>query len=374
MSETETFSVCFSLDGQFYTDLMRDWVSEGRWKEAYNSLLEDMEGMDHKMAVSILKGEKAIGGNSTDGMELIDQDQDCPRLKSFNEVMDHQFKRIFYRSGTWYKAYAIVTSWCERDMCYARRHHDIGRVIPYTSAEKEELSRCRSLYYADDWKKTEAFVTNKGVILAEETSVDVPMWLLNDMKNERNLTIAIPFVQERGSRIDEEREKLLKMHEVEVDEVEVETIEAADVPSYREEIQEMTEAKDEHAQEAEAFYKRKLAIKEQADSVEDGWVEIFDMDGENSWTVARGALQNWALRNWRDTVDCVEWNPVFPSGFKMYGDDPYHTDLIVSGDINLLTCGSFYEDHKEFNDALYHNAHKLQEEMLGFEIMVLAGS
>jgi phosphohistidine swiveling domain-containing protein len=76
-------------------------------------------------------------------------------------------------------------------------------------------------------------------------------------------------------------------------------------------------------------------------------------------------LMIWALHR-TGKKDLPEWKRVCPSGIKMSGDDPYHTDWMIGAGIPLEA----YED-REFKDASFQLMYQIQGETLNTNFHVL---
>lgn len=115
---------------------------------------------------------------------------------------------------------------------------------------------------------------------------------------------------------------------------------------------------------------RKMVV-EQADSMgEDGWSEISvpaKVAPSGRLRVPRGAFEMWAVERSNGAHLTVGWKPVSPSGLKIMGDDPYHTDWMLGAGLGLHDM--------RYSEALCKAAYaakaEVERRLLGFDCSIL---
>jgi phosphohistidine swiveling domain-containing protein len=100
----------------------------------------------------------------------------------------------------------------------------------------------------------------------------------------------------------------------------------------------------------------------------DQWIEGLRPNGE-VMRFPRAPFEQWCLWRTDGAHLALPWEPVAPSGLKMYGDDPYHSDFLIGGGYSVTSM----LDDKQFQDDVFALRHQVQEEKLGFECAVLSG-
>jgi hypothetical protein len=88
--------------------------------------------------------------------------------------------------------------------------------------------------------------------------------------------------------------------------------------------------------------------------------------------VPRAPLFNWALRvqkNPSRRLIAPEWKPVSPAGVKMGNDDPYHTDWMLGGGLDLKL-----HNDQAFQASSLELMQEIQAKLLNFKVTVLNGS
>lgn len=182
----ESRFVHFTITGEFITELARDMIAEGRLREGERILMEYIDGMQHDIAIEILKGNKKIIGDSDIGLTLEDDDdQDVKTLllKEYSGVVEY--------GGWFWKPYAVVTDWGRKDIAagHIYEHPLYNRNVPYDKDRDliEKLHKeCRNVRYMDNKTEDMQFLLKYGDspqhILWKKT-LPPPYWLKTHNSN-----------------------------------------------------------------------------------------------------------------------------------------------------------------------------------------------
>lgn len=172
--------------------LMRELVIEGRWRFAMDTLVDNMlPHFTYEMAIDVLCGKKTLTGDSSIGMELV-EDKDCAEYKRELAWAYH---------GTWldskhnkyFRPYGRVFGWCELDLggpaggMVNRYHREPIRSYESIGRRSENSVVWRSLYYLHDGRNDRVAVLDlpKGKLesdwkqqhIAFEEVTDTPIWI-----------------------------------------------------------------------------------------------------------------------------------------------------------------------------------------------------
>lgn len=185
-------SVCFKIRGPDMVRLMRDLVLEGRWRFAMNTLVDNM--LPHftiEMAIDVLCGAKTLTGDSSKGMDLVDDDNSQKYRETlawmyFGTWLDSKHNRYF-------RPYGRIFGWCELDLggpagSMVNRYHSRPNYSYETIGRRSENSVVwRSLYYLHDGRNDRVAVLDlpKGKLendwkqqhIAFEEVTDPPIWI-----------------------------------------------------------------------------------------------------------------------------------------------------------------------------------------------------
>lgn len=115
------------------------------------------------------------------------------------------------------------------------------------------------------------------------------------------------------------------------------------------------------------------AINKQA-SENGGWINLETRDGEVVAIVAKQPFYRWAMRGTGINIyDMYPWENISPIGMKMMNDDSDHSDWMIGAglDIGDGYMNNDYENPKSISRIAYRLRHKIQDEELNFECMVL---
>lgn len=156
MPET-VHTVGFTITGEFVTGHARDLcLYENDWEGGYRFLMQSIEGIDHNMAVDILRGEKRLIGESGYGKEnTLDLADEDPEVQAeIKEQMDYRWGGIIRMRPDYWRPYACVTSWGSHDVGAASRYgnprYETETAAPVGSARLKKWSESRCCEYMND--------------------------------------------------------------------------------------------------------------------------------------------------------------------------------------------------------------------------------
>jgi phosphohistidine swiveling domain-containing protein len=131
-------------------------------------------------------------------------------------------------------------------------------------------------------------------------------------------------------------------------------------------------------------YARKIRAQAEERDPGAGFIDltVIREDGDDRptrYSVPRRAFRAYALRRTEGRHLAPEWDAVCPPGLKLYAnDDPLHSDFMF-GSKPRITTDDWYgplggERDSALCLALYDEEHRIQAELLDFEVTVLAGT
>jgi hypothetical protein len=391
MSASAKISTSFNIEGRYLANLCRDMVREGNWERGLKMLTENLMGMTHEIAISILKGEADLTGWSSDeaGIGLMGLDAAGELAVSMRERLDYLYGSVFrYRQGYW-KPYARVLGWCREDMDFAH-NESVFHILdgtPRTSGGRDnsKLAR-RSLYYAN--RPQEDLLV--CVELANQLSIDVlcersdmpPLWFdvsTNEpLAHVRHVFETRPEVlEQRGA--DESQPSLAEvMRKAEASPAELNPTERA-----MREQEEDARYRAERKSHDEKVEQMRTAVREQT-ALKGGYLElaIQGPKGERyaprpMLEVPRNPFLLWALRGFDFEANGKErpaWTPICPMGWKLPLDDRNHSDWVLGAGLDIdATYGADVEAFERLvQSSAYEERARLVQEWTGSDFVVLA--
>ncbi|MTH95205.1 PEP-utilizing enzyme [Roseibium sp. RKSG952] len=331
----------FDVHGDFITDHFRGLVIDDRWRDAVEGLKASLIGASYDHVFAILKGEmKLVGINEIDMVE----DGEC---EDYLEELNWKFGDILIREGRYYRAYAVVTSYGDED-------------IPWGLNNREANIVERAWHYADDRGNDLVFQHRFGMtycyVFMHEVR-DVPPWVspLTNPNASIKKTIETRGLEERGWR-----KQYGKLYNVPPHQSESSHHLTPDIPL---DATRYTVFEHDERELEENLGRWREKIIEQAN----GEYRRHDFGGKiGEVDIPLAPLMIWALHRTKKK-GLPEWKRVCPSGIKMSGDDPCHTDWMIGAGIPLEA----YED-REFKDASYQLMYQIQGETFnpGFNVLV----
>jgi phosphohistidine swiveling domain-containing protein len=393
-------AVCFSVEGEWLTEFSRARVLERRFDHAYRTLKEGLDGISSDQVFEILRGDKKLVG--VNDVEFVDDD-----ATDHKEALKEMFGGVFQSvsTGRFLQPYAIVQSWGTDDLDAAAKITADSDSVRKRWGNKEECAGC-SLYYADDPERDVLkllkapnmnvhgmtkdglhhilFKEVKGypfqLLPAHQTAqAALDEWLQHHwlaVRGYAELFSADHF--KYRMEVSDPGENRPSMP-TPTDERDFNTYgalraKAIDATKAKMSIEEYDKYQDLMAGRNTSFLDQmnaarsfdiaaaRVKIREQA---QDNWIEI------NGVQVPRAPFENWCLWRGDGAHLALPWTPVCPSGIKMMGDDPYHTDFIVGAGLSPDVMA----DHSApFSKAAYAARAEVQAEKLGFKCAVLCGT
>jgi hypothetical protein len=390
---------CFTIDGEWLCDFARTRVIEGRWDHALK-ILETLHGISIDQMVQVLKGDAKLTGDSNTGIGF-EPDDDA----EYKTRLQYMFGGVWNNAGRYMRAYAAVTAWGPDDM------------TPEDRFERKNRYRHNSLYYANDPRRDvvlslecEFGDLKKTDVLWEDFS-NFPHLLVDAYSNmdaQKALDANPRRMEERGyhggRRWVQELDEAQRQGSVVASE-RFTTAPPAAVPGNPETLAEAKRAMVEGewkntapkfessgvAQGNLAAFIEKMTGPEITDEqieeyrkqiVEqagDNWLELkYDPTGENyepkgettTLRIPQAPFENWCLWRGDGAHLALPWKTVAPSGLKMYGDDPYHTDFMLGAGLDLNAM----KDDSALSSEIWELRHKVQQEKMGFKCTVLCGT
>lgn len=163
-------TACFSVEGEFLTDLCRSFVTEGRWRHAMATLVEGLPGISTDQVMSILRGTHKLAG--VNDLELTPEDR-REKAESHEQLVAWQYAGLWRRAGgEMWRPYAVVTHLGRED------------VPDFSFSSQPDLwGRHRILHYADDSRADDFTEEGEALSCTGLAAVlwrrahDVPLWL-----------------------------------------------------------------------------------------------------------------------------------------------------------------------------------------------------
>ena len=107
---------CFSICGDYLTKILRDLVLEDKWEHSLKTASECILGISTDQAITILKGEYKLTGNSQIGMGYEKEDPEIEQEHKERIQKYYCGRCKLGRSDLWFEPYAIVGSYCAADI------------------------------------------------------------------------------------------------------------------------------------------------------------------------------------------------------------------------------------------------------------------
>jgi len=376
----------FRIEGEYFTSLMRDMVREGRWRKAYDILMDGLEGIGAGAVLDVLRGAKKLVG--VNNLDLASDDAE-PTIKAW---LDYQFRNCFSFRGHLYRPYGYVGGSQQKDYTLAQqifRGEDEqmrrNRMWRKADSELSEQSQIKSFnpwkenyesvlqhrpaYYASDRSRDICIMVNLSPgeyrpVMCEEVEADVPLWYVMptkaaDVIRQAHANYPLPDLFDG-------------------------TMDPPAPPRPKPQVSEETRraraaAEDARAQEVQEAQAARIA------RMRDDVVAFADADSEFGW-LELSAYDDQAKRNVQLRVPhrafiCAaldraqaqhlmpEYAPRCPTGLKLMNDDPYHSDAWLGAGMEVETAyNRELPEQRLFMDKLY----ELQRKRLGFAFDVLA--
>lgn len=378
-------SVAFSISGEFIAEHARGLVlcGPGKWRSALEMLVEDLGGMTTDLALSILRGEKTLVGDSCEenGIQLADADPTDPRITSYLHQLNYMFGGMWQYKDHVYRPYARVNTFGHLDFLYASSHEpdwDSNRTsdVPFEVIVRRPMYYARSqtdistvsiegvgpFYTIVDVDSDRVNDRKYGAVLWERIS-DYPLWLSPHKKADDALAAFI----ESGKRFEQ----------YEADEPTGDSVTSPAVKTKRVPTLDELQAEEE---EREAEYQRALLTlrREIHEATAGDWLSIpihkHDSFEQKEFLynlqVPRAAFLKWTYDRCQIKPDNVPtWKTLSPLGMKMMNDDPTHSDWVVGAGLDPRT---FYQDDN-VNSSTYSMRMDILRDTMNFDVEVFSG-
>lgn len=353
MSDEQFQKLHWTITGEFVTRMARDWVLERRWDDSIRWLKDSLIGVEYNHIMAILEGRAKLVGDSHAGIFL--EEENPEDAKEYIDGYMFLYGGIYKRYENHYQPYAVVRDYGPTDIVVDK---------PWNLRESNLHHKNRAMFYAYHPSTDECFLLHYSKVsgpiemnILWERVDKPPLWVKTFsepqealdafLKYHQNLTVTGYSATFPGGRGDNFiapstwlKKRLNKEEQKKLDETEEER--------YIKEVEELR---------AEILAKSIECI-------------ILNVDGLE-YRVPREPFENWALRRTSGHHLAMPWIPVSPPAFKMYGDDPYHTDWVIGAG---LPADEIYHKHDAINKAAYQELLRIQIEKLNFKCAVLNGT
>lgn len=362
--------VCFKIEGEWLTEHCRSLVQEGKWRHAYETLMDGLEGIEANMVFDILRGALKLVGVNT--LDVAEDDQ----TEAVSEMLDEVYRGCFVFNNKVFKPYGYGDQLGYADISFARQVFNGDRRVAYQNDLhsilglggvalsspnfRQEGALFRYYHYARNPLKDLCVLhdTPEGQVFVyyEESSIDVPLWykLTKEAKLPYvwNLDYLTP-----SSVIDEDSEYVYRSP---FEELKRET--AVERALFNEKTEE------DYLAEEDAIRQKVIAFADE--DTDYGW-RIFEgvFDGkETTIRVPWRAFICASLGRLRLQNVTPEYTPFSYSGMKLQNDDPCHTDAWIGAGFPAdKAYDSNMPEQKLFMEALY----EIQSDFTQFEFDIL---
>lgn len=376
---TEQHTLHFRITGDSFTGLVRDMVLSERAEHAWRTVTEGLGGDGlADAAVAVFRGEMKFTGNESDGMGLEpDTDEATAHyLKDLAFIYSGRF-RLSGVNG-WWRPRSRVTSFGPKDVEFCRKNG----WAPTTEN--------RARYYAWDGERV---VKTKGGAVCVEPVEAPPDWFQN---RSMDVDAAVEACAAVGRHLEEDG-FAVRYADNSGELTESSSYKAArfvypgwddNKPTLDTERQD-TERRERTRRVVVAMHRKAIAEQAAGDYVDiypDDPKEDTDDDGvaiardpnKVLCRVPRAAFYQYALHRTALRGMAPEWKPVAGSGWKLNGDDPFHTDCFL-GAVNpngtpVADDDAEYDYNSPFHEGLSRARFELQRKLGRFECTVLSGT
>lgn len=322
-------------------------------------------GETEHYAKLILDGTMKLDGDETIGMDVVDDTEAAEYLEQIRFIFAGRFKS----SRRWWRPRCKVTGFGADDARYAERKLGIRSVpedlhLPEHRKLFQAFTKARVEFYAGDDDRV--FACGDDYVIFEPVS-EPPHWWEEKHKSAKD---ALEDFLAAGRRVDEDGAS--HRRQLEPDEAVNVIADRRGAPETPD-AEELAEIAARHAREDR---QNELADVAYAAKIEDIRRRVVELAGADTFelklntgkilTVPRAPFVNWALGRTSLKHLVPPWKTVAPSGMKMCGDNPYHTDWTLGAG---LKPESAYL--APISEAAYHEAFELQERLGNFQCAVL---
>jgi phosphohistidine swiveling domain-containing protein len=361
-------TVHFSVDGGGLTDIVRDLMLSERPDSAWRTLADGLIGEGGEAVTkAILAGSMKLVNDPDDfDLLLTEEDNDEEYLNDLHYIYAGRI-RI---DGTWWRPVAEVTRFGPEAHRHAAEHISVVPKVAYEGFDRSrrEWSRICVNWYTGP-REIYREVAGRWIIL--EPCGEPPFWWQPNNTVAEALASCLRAERSLENRGGNDRDTIAEMRQ-EVDEKLEGVIEARRMSTGAvNEIHEERALEREREQEArrEMEYVKRLADIT-AKVIEQAGDDTFllKLEDGRELTVPAAPFQHWALDRTALRHMAPSWELVSPSGMKMPGDNPFHTDWMLGAGLDLRED---YGYDKAVTRAAHDASFDLQRALGNFEANVI---
>jgi phosphohistidine swiveling domain-containing protein len=398
-ADETTEIVHFSITGDAYTTIARDFLLSERPAQAYRLLADYLKGgapgEAQTIAPEVLDGKRKLTGDSTKGIgHAVDRGS-----AGYRKTLRYIYAGRIRIGNTWWRPSARVATFGPDDARWASREYGC-KGCPVDAEGKRAWGKLRVQYYVEGTPNKLVAVRadrtkNESPFIIFEPCGEPPFW----WQEHRDSDAALADFLAAGRRLGEIRAE-------QADSDEREGMRGREAPFAslraqriaREEAEAEREFEEEEDRAREAAYRARLVeLREQVLAQANGdmveleltdddlrsWREteaLYDDDGDpnapkrpkfkagDKFQVPRAPFMNWALRRTSLAHLAPKWEMVSDPDMKMFNDDRYHTDWMLGAGVGLTSSFS-----SPIIQAAHRKGSEIQEEVGGFQAHVLVG-
>ncbi|TMX40858.1 hypothetical protein [Vibrio parahaemolyticus] len=361
MSKHHVKTVHFSIEGAFVVKIAREKAVYESWKDAISMLTDSFVGMTLEIAISILKGDKTLTGYDND-IKLVDETPE--ERKRLTDEYIYQYQDVlkvgeqYYKPIYWMAPTRASNAYVNDQFQGGSFHYD--QSMPSNVEIASFWIADVAQYHFSRHSRKDNF--HMYIVAWEKVGKIPPLWFKDEI--DPKVIIDRRIMDGTFSRI------------MELDNDSVRSRWQSYVSSYDDSnmpiVDVAAKALAPLAQEGFLEKLREQAKHNQMDAKERAFEimrlrhEIWEQNGDDDYVVLcdvykvpRKPLANWALCRSKGEHLAPHWRTVSDSGWKMYGDNPDHTDWVIGAGVDP---NDIYDSKKDLNDAAYAWAYKYQTE------------
>lgn len=370
--------VHFTVEPDFIVKFVRDQVLSKDWRGAIRTLTSLPLTLDE--SISLLRGDLTLVDAENGQIKLAEQPKDCPELKRYLSTAHWQHAGILEHDGEFYQPYAEIVgfNWQDSNAVFERMRELEDW---FTMKEFREM---RARHYVDKpFDDIVRFDTGGDPVIFKR--VQGPAFWMTTFTDPaeavKDFHAAKRHMEQRGGSVDRSEsckadslEFYLKAAREGFILKDFDGIVKGEEGEILERIMEMRDRFDNRDDsEDDPWYSDESRFQDAVSALywkwrvdraaekNGGFMEIeADSerdDGKVTYRIARIPFLWWAYERRRHEGVLPHWDIVCPSGMKMYGDNPLHTDWWVSSGLALKQA---YDHDHPLNQAAWKIATKWQ--------------
>ena len=180
-TDETTETLHFSISGEFITEHCRDRMFERGWEDAVRLLVNDLPGMTHEQAHSILNGElRLVGVNS-----CTPEAEDPKVTKEVQDRLAWHYAGTVFDGKHYFLPYAYVDNWGEWDVFEMTKVRNPYTGVPEAGIKGAGNSAIRSVPYMDKrdedraiWLKYDGGEGKSTVCVLFKRVSSPPIWMV----------------------------------------------------------------------------------------------------------------------------------------------------------------------------------------------------